>query len=270
MVPKNLTFALVQSELFWEDKAKNLSSFADKINSIDFDCDVVILPEMFSTGFTMNVDSLGEDMKGETLKWLKNMAITCDKIITGSFIAEENGLYFNRLVWMRPDGSCDFYDKKHLFRMADEDNFFSSGNSNITIDLHGWKIRPLICYDLRFPVWSRNRHKVVENKAFPEYDILIYVANWPSARHLPWDILLRARAVENQSYCIGVNRIGVDGKGRHYNGHTAAINPKGEYLLSPVEENEGIFKIELDYDLLKTFREKFPQGLDADDFELSQ
>ena len=270
MVSKNLTFALIQSNLFWEEKEKNLSSFSSKIDSIDFECDVVILPEMFSTGFTMNTETLGEDMNGDTLQWLKNTASRNNKIITGSFIAKENDLHFNRLVWMRPDGSYDYYDKKHLFRMAGEDGYFSSGNSSITINLHGWKIRPLICYDLRFPVWSRNRHFIKENQAIPEYDVLIYVANWPAVRSMPWDVLLRARAVENQAYCIGVNRIGRDGNDKDYIGHTTAIDPKGEYILNPVEQTEGIFKIELDYESLKKFREKFPQGLDADDFELSQ
>ena len=269
MASKRLTFALIQSNLYWEEKEKNLASFTDKINSIDFECDVVILPEMFSTGFTMNTTSLGEDMNGKTMLWLKNTSESSNKIITGSFIANINNQYFNRLIWMRPDGTFEYYDKKHLFRMANEDDYFSAGNSTFIVNLNGWKIRPLICYDLRFPVWSRNQYKIEQNMAIPDYDDLLYVANWPAVRINAWDILLKARAVENQAYCIGVNRIGEDGNGRNYNGHTTAIDPKGEFILNPVEETEGIFKIVLEHESLRKFREKFPQGLDADEFSLS-
>lgn len=264
-----LIFALIQSELFWEEKAGNLKAFKEKIHSIDFEHDVVVLPEMFTTGFSMNTLSLAESMSGETMNWLKEMSINTGKHITGSFIAKENGNYFNRLIWMCPDGVFFKYDKKHLFRMANEDKFYSAGKENIIVDVKGWKIRPLICYDLRFPVWSRNRYKIEGNSAIPDYDVLLYVANWPAARSLAWDVLLRARAVENQAYCIGVNRVGLDGKDIEYNGHSAAINPRGEYILNSQESNEGIFKAELDREDLDNFRIKFPQGLDSDNFVLS-
>lgn len=268
MASPKLTFALIQTDLFWEDKSKNLDHLGKKIDSINFDCDVIVLPEMFSTAFTMKAEILAEGMDGETVTWMKSMAAQSGKCVIGSLIAEEAGNHYNRLIWMNANGSYFTYDKRHLFRMADEDNFYHAGNKNILIELNGWKIRPLICYDLRFPVWSRNSYSIEDKNAIPEYDVLIYVANWPQARSLPWDALLRARAIENQAYCIGVNRIGVDGNDIPYNGHTAAIDPKGQYLLEPVENEEGVFKVSLDYNELISFREKFPQGLDADRFTL--
>ena len=264
-----LTFALIQSKLLWEEKAGNLRAFKEKIDSIEFEHDVVVLPEMFTTGFSMNTFLLAEPMNGDTIEWLKEMSINTGKHITGSFIAEENGKHYNRLIWMCPDGVFFKYDKKHLFRMAGEDNYYTAGNEKIIVDINGWKIRPLICYDLRFPVWSRNRFKIEGNNAIPEYDVLLYVANWPAARSLPWDILLRARAVENQVYCIGLNRVGFDGNKIEYTGHSTAINPRGEYILNPKESAQGIFKVELEREDLGNFRIKFPQGLDSDNFILT-
>ena len=269
MAAENLKLALIQSNLFWEDKKRNLDMFRDKIMSINFQSDIVILPEMFNTGFTMNAREMGESMSEVTLEWMKEVSSASGKVITGSFIATENDRHYNRLVWMRPDGSFEYYDKKHLFRMAGEDAHFSAGEANILIEHKGWKIRPLICYDLRFPVWSRNKHVIENGKAKPAYDVVIYVANWPAVRSLPWDILLRARAVENQVYCIGLNRIGKDGNNKEYNGHSAVINARGEYLLNPADDIDEIFRVELDYEALQYFREKFPQGLDADNFELT-
>lgn len=265
-----LTLALIQTSLSWEDKAKNLAHFSEKIRGITFDCDVILLPEMFTTGFTMNAGKLSENMDGPTMTWFKKMASETGKVVTGSFIAKEGENHFNRLVWMRSDGDFSYYDKKHLFRMAGEHQYYAPGETNIVVELKGWKIRPLICYDLRFPVWSRNRYSTSKNRLNAEYDVLIYVANWPAARSLPWDILLKARAVENQAYCIGVNRVGPDGNGNNYSGHSAAISPKGEYILEPVHENDGIYKVVMDYNELQEFREKFPLGYDADEFSLTQ
>lgn len=269
MLADKLIFGLMQLNLHWEDKARNLQHISRKIDELDFDCDVLVLPEMFSTGFTMNAKELAEDMAGPTMDWIRETARKTGKMIVGSFIAEEKNRYFNRLVWMNPDGSFQFYDKKHLFRMAEEDAYYTAGNKNITIEVKGWKIRPLICYDLRFPVWSRNRHEIIDGNAVPEFDVLLYVANWPAVRSLPWDVLLRARAVENQVYCIGLNRVGMDGLEKEYNGHSAVIGPKGDYLLGPLNEKEGIFQVSINLQELMAFREKFPQGLDADNFELS-
>ena len=265
---EKLSFALFQSPLHWEDRKGNLEMFSDKISNLRSDCDIIVLPEMFSTGFTMNAGHLAEDMKGSTVSWMREEAAKSGKIITGSFIAAEDGKFYNRLVWMDPSGSYQHYDKKHLFRMADEDAHYSSGNQNITVKCKGWKIRPLICYDLRFPVWSRNRFMKLDNNLEAEYDVLLYVANWPAARSLAWDILLRARAVENQVYCVGLNRVGRDGLGKDYNGHSAVVSPKGDYLLAPVDGEEGLLEVTLDPYELSSFREKFPQGLDADDFRL--
>ncbi len=203
-------------------------------------------------------------MSGPTVNWMALMAKKVSAVICGSIVIESEGKIYNRFIWMRPDGSHSHYDKRHLFRMADEDKHYTSGNTNITVELKGWKIRPLVCYDLRFPVWSRNRSTNEGN----EFDILIYVANWPAPRVNAWDILLQARAVENQVYCVGLNRVGEDGSGKKYLGHSAVIDPKGNYLLNPVERLEGVYHSTLNYKELSLFREKFPQGLDADDFKI--
>ncbi len=265
----NIRFALIQSELHWENADENLAMFSTKINSVSQNCDIILLPEMFNTGFTMNVEKVSEDMSGKTFHWIKEIASKTGKVICGSFICSEDGKYFNRLIWMNPSGEFQHYDKRHLFRMAGEDEHFSGGEHNILVEYKGWKIRPLICYDLRFPVWSRNKHRVENGKAIPEFDVLLYVANWPDVRSLPWDALLRARAIENQVYCIGLNRIGMDGNNKEYNGHSAVIDPKGNYLLEPAHMNNEIYEVELNFEDLQNFRDKFPQGLDADDFTLA-
>lgn len=243
--------------------------FAGKISGIDIESEVVLLPEMFTTGFSMNAPALAEDMSGSTVRWMKKMAKESNKVIAGSMIALDRGKYYNRFIWMNPDGSFEFYDKKHLFRMANEDASYSSGSNQLIIQYKGWKIRPLICYDLRFPVWSRNKNDRKGSTLSPNYDVLLFVANWPEVRVSAWDVLLRARAMENQAYCIGVNRIGTDGTGKDYIGHSAAIDPKGNYLIKPLHMTEGVYTVSLDKDSLEEYRSKFPQGLDADDFKLT-
>jgi omega-amidase len=244
--------------------------FSTKISAIQADTDIVLLPEMFTTGFSMNTSTLAEDMGGSTVLWMKKMAANVNKVIAGSLMVIDEGNYYNRFIWMNPDGSYQFYDKKHLFRMAKEEAFYSSGTKQLVIDYKGWKIRPLICYDLRFPVWSRNKNINKNDRLSPNYDVVLYVANWPEVRVSAWDVLLRARAMENQAYCLGVNRVGTDGSGKEYVGHSAAIDPKGNYLLDPVHTTEGTYTVSLDKNSLEGYRNKFPQGLDADNFELTQ
>lgn len=269
MSMENLHVSIIQSSLKWQDKEANLEFFNQKISSIN-QTDLIVLPEMFNTGFTMETISLAESVEGESISWMRKMAAEKKAVVTGSLIIKEDKNYYNRLIWMRPDGSFEYYDKRHLFRMAEEDAHFTSGSSNITVHLKGWKIRPLICYDLRFPIWSRNRFTRKHNELIADFDLLIYVANWPEVRVSAWDILLQARAVENQVYCIGLNRIGIDGNQKRYNGHSAIIDPKGSYLVEPHSNEESIIQFELDRKFLNDYREKFPQGLDADDFSLPE
>lgn len=214
---------------------------------------------MFSTGFTMNT-AVAESMNGKSLQWLKEKAKEKNCAITGSLMITENGKNYNRLIWMQPDGNFETYDKRHLFRMANEQNHFTAGDKKLITTLKGWKICPLICYDLRFPVWSRTKNL--------DYDVLIYVANWPARRSLAWSTLIPARAVENQSYCIAVNRIGADGYNVDYSGDSVAYNPLGE-KLSILQPNENKHEtITLSRKFLQDYREKFPAAMDADDFEL--
>jgi predicted amidohydrolase len=255
----NLHLTLIQSNLHWHDPAANLAMFEEKIWKITQKTDLIILPEMFTTGFTMAAAEMAEPMNLHTFKWLKQMAAQTGAVITGSYIVKEGSNYFNRLVWMEPDGQYSFYDKRHLFRMAEEHQTYSAGQSKIIQNLKGWRIMPLICYDLRFPVWSRNVDLA--------YDLIIYVANWPQARNNAWKTLLQARAIENLSYCVGVNRIGTDGKGIYYSGDSAVIDFKGQHFFQKADE-ECIESIVLDKLELMEFRQKFPANLDADSFEI--
>jgi omega-amidase len=262
---KDLAITLLQTPLYWEDKAANFKLFDRHIALIKDETDLIVLPEMFSTGFTMNAKALAESMQGETVQWMQQKAKEKNAVICGSFIAEEKGKYYNRFVWARPDGSYEFYDKRHLFRMADENNFYSEGERRIIVELKGWKICPLVCYDLRFPVWSRNK---VSGSGL-EYDILIYVANWPERRNIAWKILLPARAIENQCYAVGVNRVGKDGKDISYSGDSVIVNPKGETINTTKANEEKVETVKINYNELIEFRKQFPAMLDADDFKIS-
>jgi omega-amidase len=262
---QDLKITLIQSDLHWEDVDANLSMFEEKIWSIGRSTDVIVLPEMFTTGFTMSAHKLGEHMNMKTFKWMKQMADQTGALILGSYIVKVHDRYYNRLLWMEPGGSYKTYDKRHLFRMAQEHKTYSAGESLLIGTWKGWKICPLICYDLRFPVWSRNRYKAEEDTL--SYDVAIYVANWPAARIDAWDTLLKARAIENQSYVVGLNRIGQDGTGVEHNGHSAVISPKGEAIFS----NDGediVHTLEVNSNSLHAFRDRFPVHLDADDFTL--
>uniref|UniRef100_A0A4W5LTR6 CN hydrolase domain-containing protein n=1 Tax=Hucho hucho TaxID=62062 RepID=A0A4W5LTR6_9TELE len=224
-----MKIALIQSSLAWENPEKNRNTFEKKINAIEDKVDLIILPEMFTTGFTMEPNAVAETMHGETLTWLKHLAKAKNSAITGSLVITENGNFYNRMVFVFPSGEVCSYDKKHLFTLAGEDKVYTGGNKKIIVEYLGWKICPLVCYDLRFPVFARNTE---------DYDLLIYVANWPKTRINAWDALLKARAIENMSYTVGVNRIGEDNNGHQYNGHTQVVNFLGEYILEPIE-NKG-------------------------------
>ncbi|MCU0445053.1 MAG: amidohydrolase [Microscillaceae bacterium] len=254
-----LTLTLIQTSLHWQDAAANRAMLEEKIWQIGQSTDLIILPEMFTTGFTMQASELAEPMNLHTFKWLKQMAAQTNAVIMGSYIVQENGQYFNRLVWMQPNGEFAHYDKRHLFRMAEEHQTYTGGTKKIIQNLKNWRICPLICYDLRFPVWSRNLNL--------EYDMLVYVANWPQARNVAWRTLLQARAIENLSYCVGVNRVGTDGKGIYYSGDSAVIDFKGTHLFQKADE-EAIFTITLNKNELLEYRQKFPANLDADKFAI--
>jgi omega-amidase len=261
-----LKTTFIQSELYWKDIDANLAMFEEKIWEIEDSTDVIILPEMFSTGFSMNAEKLAEPVNFRTFKWMKQMAKQKDAAVAGSYIVKESGKYYNRLYWVEPDGNFDFYDKRHLFRMGDEHLTYSEGKKRMIRTFRGWKIMPLVCYDLRFPLWSRNQYD--ENKDELEYDLLIYVANWPAPRTEVWDTLLKARSIENQCYTIGVNRIGKDEMGIDYNGQSSIIDFKGQ-ALNEISNKPSIQTIILDLDELQSFRKKFPVYLDGDRFEIN-
>ncbi|WP_284651139.1 nitrilase family protein [Flavobacterium terrisoli] len=250
--------ALVQTSLTWENPTENRSHLSQKINGFLEEVDLIVLPEMFSSGFTMNLKTIAETMDGETVSWLQHLAKAKDCAITGSLVIEENGNYYNRLVFVFPNGDIKTYDKRHLFTLAGEDKVYTAGKEKLIVDYKGFKICPLICYDLRFPVFARN----VEN-----YDLLIYVANWPKPRVNAWDILLKARAVENMSYAIGVNRIGSDNNNLEYVGHSQAVDFLGNYLIEP-NENESVSIVTLDKEKLLETRGKLAFLDDKDKFEL--
>jgi omega-amidase len=258
-MPKNLSVAIIQADLVWENPAQNLMKFSKEIESIKEDTDLIVLPEMFTTGFSMNPEKLAESMNGASIEWMKKEAKKKNCYTTGSIIIKENNDYFNRLIWMRPDESYEIYDKRHLFRMSDEHQHYTAGIQNLIIELDGWRIKPLICYDLRFPVWSRNRK---------DYDVLLYIANWPQSRSFAWKTLLTARAIENQAYVIGVNRIGKDGKGTSYSGDSCIIHPTGSTLSSVEPSKSGIAYANLQMEELEKLRQTFPVFMDSDDFTI--
>lgn len=259
----NLRVTIVQSSLHWEDAATNRAMFAQKLQHIS-DTDVIILPETFTTGFSMKPQSLAEQTQGDTVFWMKQLAAEKKTVVTGSILLEENNKYYNRLLWVQPDGEVLKYDKRHLFSLTGEDKVMSPGNSKLVAQLNDWKIRPLICYDLRFPVWSRNR--LMQNGE-AEYDVLFYVANWPERRSHAWKQLLVARAIENQCYVVGVNRVGNDGNDIYHCGDSLVIDPLGQVLFHANDE-EVVHTIEINRDNLLSVRQQFSFLADADDFEL--
>lgn len=258
---QNLTISLIQTPLYWEDPQRNLEMFSGKIAGIGDQPDLIVLPEMFSTGFTMKPGKVAEPMDGQAVEWMRQTASKRNCVLAGSLAIAEGGRFFNRLIWMRADGSFEQYDKYHLFSFAGENRHYTPGKEKLIVELKGWRIMPLICYDLRFPVWSRNHHD--PDNGFG-YDVLLYVANWPESRSHAWRVLLMARAIENLSYVIGLNRIGEDGKGITHSGDSAVIDPAGENLGNFMPHREQVETIVLPRCPLDSFRDKFRAWADWD------
>lgn len=258
-----LSIALLQTQLYWKDKVANMAMLEEKLWEIEKDVDLIILPEMFPTGFSMDAAELAEPMNLNVSKWMQQMAAQKNATISGSAIIQVDGKYYNRLLWVSPDGMIQHYDKRHLFRMAEEDQSFSAGDRLPIFELKGWKICPQVCYDLRFPIWSRNR--MIDGQL--AYDLIFYIASWPAARVSAWDALLPARAIENLAYSIGVNRVAEDGNGIKYNGHSAAYDFKGQ-VLEFLGDEEKVSIVTLDKAALDSYREKFPAWMDSDNFSI--
>ncbi len=255
----SLTVAIVQTSLIWENPIENKRLLNDKINTITTSVDLIILPEMFTSGFTMNATSVAETMDGNTITWLKEKAQEKQAVIIGSLVISENDNYYNRLVCVEPSGDITHYDKRHTFTLAGEHKIYTAGTEKVIFNYKGWKICPLVCYDLRFPVWARN---------IEDYDLLLYVANWPKVRINAWDALLKARAIENMTYCIGVNRVGLDGNNYEYPGHSAAYDVLGHRIDSIPANKKAIGIVVLEKDVIKKYREKLNFLNDKDVFNL--
>lgn len=254
-----LNIVAIQAKLTWENPAINLLFFEQKIAQLDSGTDLIVLPEMFSTGFTMQPASIAQTMKGSTVLWMIATARANNVAIVGSIVVQENNQYFNRAIFVHPNGLIDTYDKRHLFSLAGEDTLYTSGSKRLIVHFKGWRICPLICYDLRFPVWSRNTNN---------YDLLLFMANWPITRIDAWDTLLKARAIENMSYCIGVNRIGEDANGYQYNGHTIAYDFLGEEIASTSEGKEDLLLCVISKKLQEETRKKLSFLNDKDLFKI--
>lgn len=257
---EDLRISMIQSHIIWEDKEENLSYFGELLRRVSGRTDLAVLPETFSTGFSMNVEALADPMDGTTVATIKGWAERYKMAVAGSFIAREEGKYYNRAFFVTPDGEASYYDKRHLFRMAGEDRHFSAGDKPLVVRYKDWNICLQVCYDLRFPVWSRN----VNNA----YDLLIYVANWPEARKKAWKVLLQARAIENMAYVCGVNRVGVDGKGFAFRGDSMIYDARGKKLADAGKRDETTRTCVLSKTDLEAFRTKFPAWKDADAFQL--
>lgn len=256
---EQLKIAIVQSDLIWHNPKQNRDNFTNKIIQINHSVDVIVLPEMFTSGFTMQPEHVAETMQGTTVKWMKEIAKKTNSAICGSLVILENNNHYNRFVFVTPDGNIEYYDKRHTFTLAGEDKVYKAGKNKLIIDYKGWKICPLVCYDLRFPVWARN----TEN-----YDLLLYVANWPKPRVNAWNTLLKARAIENMSYCIGVNRVGLDNNKHEYSGHSAAYDGLGETMTSINPNIEQIEVVTLENKHLELIRRKLKFLEDRDSFTL--
>ena len=261
---ENIRITIIQSDLIWENREANLLNFETKISKLKDKQDLIVLPEMFNTAFSMKPEAFAEKALSTTHKWMQRMSSESNSYIAGSYMVNDNGAYYNRFIIMAPNGSFQKYDKRHLFRMGGEHKHFAVGNDSLIFNIKGWKIKALICYDLRFPVFAKNNYK---NDVY-DYDAIIYIANWPKVRNHIWETLLRARALENQSVVIGVNRIGEDGNYLAHAGSSCIIDAKGDYIISPKQDEEFIATAELNYVDLQSFRNKFTVGLDWDNFEI--
>lgn len=256
---KDIKIALIQTELHWQDPLANRLMFEKWFAGMGAGPDIVVLPEMFTTGFTMQAADFAEKMSGETVRWMRDQSARMQTHICGSVIIEEAGKHYNRLLWAMPDGRLSFYDKRHLFRMADEQKTYTAGRERLIVEVAGWKICPFICYDLRFPVWIRNHDNA--------YDLAIFVANWPEKRSRYWKLLLEARAVENQTWVAGVNRIGKDGNGFPHCGDSSIISPAGD-VVAQYTNTPGVFIHEISAQTLEDCRRTFPVWRDADTFQI--
>lgn len=259
MTADSLNIAVFQFDLSWENPLENRSEIERMLLKTDRKTEVVFLPEMFTTGFSMNASKLAETMNGPTVTWMKKLAAEYRMALCGSVIIQENGKFFNRLLFTEPSGEIHTYDKRHLFSMGNEPDFFNRGTERLIVNYKGWRIFPLICYDLRFPVWARNRN---------EYDLLFYSANWPQSRALVWNTLLKARSIENQCYTVGANRVGTDGNGIGYSGNSQVIHPKGIVMAEAEDSSARIVEATLSMGDLLKFRASFPVLDDADHFQL--
>jgi omega-amidase len=254
---EQLNISIIQPDIVWEDKAANLRQYEHFIDNIKEKKEVVVLPEMFTTGFSMAAEKLAEPMDGASVQWMKDMAKRHRCILTGSLIIKEEGKFYNRLLWVQPDGLLWHYDKRHLFGYGDEDKDFTAGTKRLIAQVKGFRICLMICYDLRFPIWARNKKD--------EYDALLYVANWPDKRSLAWRTLLQARAIENLSYCIGVNRVGKDGSGMNYAGESSVFGPLGEQIWQG-DSSAQVYTVTLEKSKVTELRGQLPFLNDADDF----
>ena len=259
----DLRVSLIQAATVWHDAAANRALYGELVRALRGQSDLIVLPETFTSGFSNDAIGSAETMQGESVAWLQALAGEVGAVVTGSMVMRDGDRVFNRLLWARPDGTMAHYDKRHLFRMAGEHTRYADGRSKLLVEVNGWRICPLVCYDLRFPVWSRNRFA---DGRF-DYDALIYVANWPAPRRYAWRTLLRARAIENLSYAIGVNRVGVDGNDLHYAGDSAVLDMLGQPLVELGAQPQTV-TVTLSGAALKAHRERFPAQLDADEFSI--
>jgi omega-amidase len=259
---ENFALTLIQPDIFWEDIPENLEMYSRMLNTKNEETDLVLFPEMFTTGFSMNTHKISEKTGGATMQWMKRTAAEMGCQVAGSIVISENNKFYNRIIWMREDGSFSIYDKRHLFRMGKEHLSYSPGNSKLICDVKGWKICPLICYDIRFPVWSKNRYI---NSQW-DYDLLLYVANWPSARSNIWTTLLAARAIENQAYVAGINRVGADGNNIFYSGDSMVLDPSGNVIAKCNDNKPDVITLQLSRDELAENRSKLAVNNDWDQF----
>jgi len=258
---ENLKVTVFQAYLFWENIEKNLQNLSLRLSmGVREKTDLIVLPEMFNSGFSMQSAKLAEEMDGKTMQWMQKTAAQYHCVVTGSLIIKENDTYYNRLIWMQPDGQHQFYDKRHLFGLGEEDKNYTAGSKALIVELKGWKIRLAVCYDLRFPVWLRNKNAA--------YDILLLVASWPDKRSSHWKALIPARAIENQSYVIAVNRVGHDGNQIYHSGHSMCIDPNGNTVYYKPED-EDLYTFSINYEELVKIRRQYPFLKDADDFTIA-
>ena len=254
---QDLNVSVIQDDLTWQDPAANQDRYDAHIEEIG-DTDLIVLPEMCSTGFSMHPWEAHEEMQGETVAWMRQRAGDVGAVMTGSLAMKLDDKYVNRMIWAKPDGSMEYYDKRHLFRFGGEHHHFTGGDERVVVDLKGWKIALFICYDLRFPVWSRNRS---------DYEVAVYVANWPNSRQYAWDTLVRARAIENQSYVLACNRLGADPVGNDFSGGSAILDVKGQPIVD-CQDQPMVAQAALSMEQLKAYRDHFPASMDADEFEI--